>query len=299
MAHEWTTGTTVALEPLRPVRIEQRRGSTVVVKSYLGTDGAAVHEALAGLWASPLGRDRVGGPGMPKPLGFDSRSGELTMAWVPGTRLAERGRVGGAVSRAVEVGNLLADLHGSGVVVERVRDRQELARSVARRAGDVAADPTTSSVVLEAFVEASLAVDRAWAPDDTPRRHVLSHGNLSPRKVIISDRGLVLIDVDRLQMAEPERDLASWAAWMWVAEGARDDLDTMALLGDLVSGYAARARRAPADRAALEVHLAVGLVRIAHRWTGLRHDPSTRLRVLRRATALADRHPTRLTARAR
>ena len=119
MAPEWTTGSTVALEPPRPVRIEQRRGSTVVVKSHLGTDGAAVHEALASLWASPLGRDRSGGPGMPEPLGFDSRSGELTMAWVPGTRLAERGRVGGGVSRAVEVGNLLADLHGSGVVVER------------------------------------------------------------------------------------------------------------------------------------------------------------------------------------
>jgi hypothetical protein len=66
------------------VRIEQRRGSTVVVKSHLGTDGAAVHEALASLWASPLGRDRSGGPGMPEPLGFDSRSGELTMAWCRG-----------------------------------------------------------------------------------------------------------------------------------------------------------------------------------------------------------------------
>ena len=118
MAPEWTTGRTVALEPPRPVRIEQRGGSTVVVTSYLGTDGAAVLEALAGLWASPLGREREGGPGMPEPLGFDSRSGELTIAWVPGTRLAERGRVGAPVPRDVEVGNLLADLHGSGVVVE-------------------------------------------------------------------------------------------------------------------------------------------------------------------------------------
>ena len=293
MAREWTTGSTVALEPPRPVRFEQRRGSTVVVKSYPGTDGAAVHQAMADLWASPLGRDRVGGPGMPEPLGFDGRSGELTTSWVPGTRLGERGRVGGGVSRAVEVGILLADLHGSGVVVGRVRDRQAIARSVARKVADVATDPTTSSVVLDAFLEASLAVDRAWAEDDTARRHVLSHGDLSPHHVVVSASGLVLIDFDRLQLAEPERDLASWAAWMWVTGGARGELDTTALLGDLVCGYAARARRAPADRAALEVHLAANLVRIVHGWPALRHDTPTLLRVLRRATALADRHPTR------
>src|SRR6478752_4955316 len=177
MAREWTTGSTVALEPPRPVRFEQRRGSSVVVKSYPGTDGAAVHQAMANLWASPLGRDRVGAPGMPEPLGFDGRSGELATSWVPGTRLAERGCVGGGVSRAVEVGILLADLHGSGVLVGRVCDRQAIARSVARKVADVATDPTTSSVVLDAFLEASLAVDRAWAEDGTapraqPRRPV-------------------------------------------------------------------------------------------------------------------------------
>ena len=168
MAPEWTTGRTVALEPPRPVRIEQRGGSTVVVKSYLGTDGAAVHEALAGLWASPLGREREGGPGMPEPLGFDSRSGELTIAWVPGTRLAERGRVGAAVSRAVEVGNLLADLHGSGVVVEPSgADRQDARPVGGTTAGDVAADRHARRAWSRRSSRRSLAVDRAWAQDDT------------------------------------------------------------------------------------------------------------------------------------
>jgi Ser/Thr protein kinase RdoA (MazF antagonist) len=275
------------------VRIEHRQGSAVVVKSFLRTDVAAVHGAMADLWASPLGGDRLRGPGMPEPLGFDSGAGELTVSWVRGKPLAERGSVGGAVSRAVEVGNLLADLHGSGIVVDRVGDRRALAQSVGRKVADAAADPTTPRVVLDAFVEASLAVDRAWMPDDAPRRHVPSHGDLSPRSVLVSDRGLVLIDFDRLQMAEPELDLASWAAWMWVAQGARDAPDTAALLGDLVRGYAAAARRAPADRASLEVHLAVALVRIAHGWPALRHEVLTRVRVLRLATALADRHPAR------
>lgn len=293
-----TTGSTVALHPGRLARIEQRQGSTVVVKGYPRTEGAAVHAAMTGLWASPLGRGRVGGPGMPQPLGFDEHTGELTTAWVPGTPLGEPGRVDGAISRAVEVGNLLAGLHGSGVVVDRVRDRRELSRTVGRQVAGVAADPTTPGVVLEAFIEASLAVDRAWVLDETPRRLVLSHGALTPRQVLEGDRNLVLVDFDRLQMAEPERDLAHWAAWLWVSEGAYDAPDTTELLGDLVCGYAAAARRAPADRAALEVHLAVCLVRIAHGWAALRRDPLTRVRVLRVAAALADRHPTREAGRA-
>jgi Ser/Thr protein kinase RdoA (MazF antagonist) len=276
--------------PDRPVKLEERDGHTVVVKTYHRTDGEAIHEAMAGLWSSPLGRDRAEGPGMPEPLGFDARARELTMAFVPGEPLGDRGHVGGALSRGVEVGQLLADLHGSGVVVDRVRDRRALARSVARKVADVAADPTTPGAVVDAFVEASLAVERAWTKDDAPRRHVLSHGDLSPRNVLIGPRGLVLIDFDRVQMAEPERDLAYWAAWTWVTQGAHGWPDTAALLGDLVSGYAARSRRAPADRASLEVHLAVGLVRIAHGWTVLRHDAETQIRVLHLASALAGRH---------
>jgi hypothetical protein len=292
------TGSTVALEPGRPARIEQRDGSTVVVKGCSRTEGAAVHAAMTALWASPVGRRRAGGPGMPQPLGFDEYTGELSTAWVAGTPLGEPGRVDGAISRAVEVGHPLAELHGSGVVVDRVRDRRELARSVGRQVASTAADPSTPGVVLEAFIEASLAVDRSWVVDEAPRRLVLSHGALTPRRVLAGDRGLVLVDFDRLQMAEPERDLAHWAAWLWVTEGAQDVPDTAELLGDLVCGYAAAARRAPADRAALEVHLAVCLVRIAHGWVALRRDPLTRVRVLRVAAALADRHPARRAGRA-
>ena len=292
------TGSAVALEPGRPARIEQRDGSTVVVKGYPRTEGAAVHAAMTALWASPLGRGRAGGPGMPQPLGFDEYTGELTTAWVPGTPLGEPGRVDGAISRAVVVGTLGPAPHGSGVVVDRVRDRRELARSVGRQVAGTAADPSTPGVVLEAFIEASLAVDRSWVVDEAPRRLVLSHGALTPRRVLAGDRGLVLVDFDRLQMAEPERDLAHWAAWLWVTEGARDVPDTTELLGDLVCGYAAAARRAPADRAALEVHLAVCLVRIAHGWAALRRDVLTRVRVLRVATALAGRHPARQAGRA-
>ena len=108
------TGSAVALEPGRPARIEQRDGSTVIVKGYPRTEGAAVHAAMTALWASSLGRGRAGGPGMPQPLGFDEYTGELTTAWVPGTPLGEPGRVDGAISRAVEVGQQVSDQHGAG-----------------------------------------------------------------------------------------------------------------------------------------------------------------------------------------
>src|SRR4051794_9551343 len=109
-----TTASTVALGSARPARVEQPAGSTVVVTSCRPAEGAAVHRAMEGLWASPLGRDRPDGPGMPEPLGFDEHTGELRTARVPGPPLGDPRRVDLAVSRAVEVGTLLADLHGSG-----------------------------------------------------------------------------------------------------------------------------------------------------------------------------------------
>ena len=290
MPHESTSGSAAAVAPRRLVRFEHRPFADVVVTGYPGTSGVAVHTAMTGLWASPLGRGRRGRPGMPEPLRFDVRTGELTVAWVPGTSLADPSTPGAINTRSVEVGTLLADLHGSGVVVDRVRDRPTLARQVRRQVADVAADTTTLGPVLDAFVEASTAIDRAWLHDETPRRHLISHGNLSPRTVLANHRGLVLLDFDHLQMAELERDLAMWAARVWVDAGARDVPDTEALLGDLVSGYAATARRVPADRAALEVHLAVALVGVAHGLPSLRRDHFGRIRVLRAATALAERH---------
>jgi hypothetical protein len=236
---------------------------------------------------------------MPEPLGYDVRTGELTTAWVPGTPLADLDTTGTHSTRSVEVGTLLADLHGSGVVVDRVRDRPTLAREVRGQVADVAADPGTLGPVLDAFIEASSAIDRAWQLDEAPRRHVLSHGHFSPRTVLVNHRGLVLVDYDHLQMAEMERDLALWAAWVWVATGARGLPDTTALLGDIVTGYAATARRVPAERAALEVHLAVALVGVAHSLPSLRRDHFGRIRTLRAATALVERHLEREAARAR
>jgi hypothetical protein len=299
MPRESTTASATALAPRRPARFEHRPFSDVVVTGYPGTSGMAVHSAMTSLWASPLGRGRRGRPGMPEPLAFDTRTGELTMAWVPGTALADPTSKATPSSRSVEVGTLLADLHGSGVVVDRMFDRPSLARAVRRQVADVAADHSTLGPVLDAFVEASMAIDRAWLHDTAPRRHVISHGNLSPRTVLSNHRGLVLLDFDHLQMAEIERDLALWAAWVWADAGARDLPDTAALLGDLVSGYAAAARRVPADRAALEVHLAVALVGVAHGWESLRRDHFGRIRVLRAATALAGRHIGREAAPAR
>ena len=299
MPRESTTGSAFDVAPRRPVRFEHRPFSDVVVTGYPGTSGVAVHTAMTSLWASRLGRGRHGRPGMPEPLAFDVRTGELTIAWVPGTALADTSTPGAPSSRSVEVGTLLADLHGSGVVVDRVRDRPTLARTVRRQVADVAADPATLGLVLDAFVEASSAIDRAWRHDEAPRRHVISHGNLSTRTVLANHRGLVLLDFDHLQMAEMERDLALWAARVWVDRGARDLPDTTALLGDLVSGYAATALRVPADRAALDVHLAVALVGVAHGLPSLRRDHFGRIRVLRAATALAQRHVGQQAPRAR
>ena len=235
-----TTGSTVALGPGRPARIEQQRWLD------RGRHGLPAHRGCG----RPRGDDRPVGlpagprlasaePGMPQPLGFDERTGELTIAWVPGTPWGSR-TSGGPISRAVEVGTLLADLHGSGVVVDRVRDRRD-ARAGGRPAGRRRRGrPDHAGPVLEAFVEASLAVDRAWVQDESPRRHVLSHGDLTPRT---RPGGRPRPGAPRLRPAcrwpSPSATSRYWAAWLWVSQGAHDVPDTADLLGDLVSGYAA------------------------------------------------------------
>ena len=166
MPRESTTESAIAVAPRRPVRFEHRPFSGVVVTGYPGTSGVAVHTAMTSLWASALGRGRRGRPGMPEPLAFDARTGSHH-------RVGAGDRPGrpehpGPSTRCVEVGTLLADLHGSGVVVDRVRGRPTLAQAVRRQVADVAADPTTLGPVLDAFVEASSAIDRAWRHDEAP-----------------------------------------------------------------------------------------------------------------------------------
>ena len=59
-------------------------------------------------------------------------------------------------------------------------------------------------------------LERLAATLPTSTELVLSHGDFSPRNVLLTPDGLALIDFDRLQLAAPERDISYWGAWTWV-----------------------------------------------------------------------------------
>jgi glycosyltransferase involved in cell wall biosynthesis/aminoglycoside phosphotransferase (APT) family kinase protein len=266
----------------RPVRlcVDDATGRAVVVKTYLGADGSRVHDDMVALWGSPFGRHVP--PRMPEPLAFNGASGDLVMARVAGRALAVRGTVGDAVRRGPEAARLLAALHGAGVALHRVRDRRALVRSARRKAGSLADHQPAQ--VRDAFATAVAAIEEAWEGTASGIL-VPSHGDFSPRNVHATADHLALIDLDRLQLAERERDLAYWCAWLWVTRGGADDLFG-GPVHPFLEAYTAASGHEP-DPVTLDVHAALALVRIAHGWTSMRADDASRLHLLRASTAMA------------
>lgn len=262
----------------RPVRIESDgSGRRVVVKRFVSTDGAAIHQGMEDLWHSPFGGLREP-PGLPEPLGWAARDGELRMECLEGEPLGRRGDPGSSMERAEECARLLSDLHASGMLPERRRPLSRLIRSTARKAAEAAsADGADFTTVLEALRDAV-----ALRPPSVEL--VPSHGDFSPRNVLVTPRGLRLIDLDRLQAAPPGRDVAYWSAWLWVTDRLSEAPapDGWELGRPFEEAYLAASGSDPVDLD-LDLHRAFALVRIAHGWSALAADPGSRRLVLAEA----------------
>ena len=97
---------------------------------------------------------------------------------------------------------------------------------------------------------------------------MVSHGDFSPRNVLIGDGGLVLIDFDRLQMAGAGRDVQHLAAWAWVTEVTAGRVDPVAgwALGDRFEiAYPAATPGGGADELAAHPRVPPGGIARAHR----------------------------------
>ncbi|MBT9257921.1 glycosyltransferase [Phycicoccus sp. MAQZ13P-2] len=267
----------------RPVRmaVDEATGRPVVVKTYLGADGSRVHDDMLSLWASPFGGSPH--PRMPEPLSFDASSGDLVMTRVPGEAVAVRGALGGSVRRGADVGRLLAALHGSGADLHRVRDRRALVRSTHRKVRSL--EGQARPHVHSLFRVVAEGIERRWAGTETGEL-VPSHGDFSPRNVHATADHVAIVDLDRLQLAERERDVAYWCAWLWVTSGGTEPLFT-GPARPFLQGYT-EAAGVPLRPDVLEMHAAVALVRIAHGWTSMRTNDSARVALLVAASALAD-----------
>ena len=267
----------------RPVTAEVRDGVPVILKRYVTADAAEVHDVMRALWASPFGggaRVRAGGaPAMPEPLALE-HGDTIVMRAVPGVAVGARGDLGRSFPAAVECARLLARLHDSGVQVRRRRHAAALLRSLERKADRLRTDPWSLAAPWRTTFDALARL----APEDEVL--VVSHGDFSPRNVLVEGGGPVaLIDFDRVQMASRSRDVEYWRAWCWATQLLAGDAPDWRCTAPFVDAYVAvGAPGAAAELAAGErFHRAAALLRIAEGWSALRADPHVARRVLHEA----------------
>ena len=274
----------VGLHADRPVHVETRGAHRVVVKRYVAGGAAAVYGQMSALWASPFGADRRP-PGLPRPTGVNPDRQEVEMQFLPGDPIGSRGDLGLSVQQLPEVARLLADLHSSGVRVDRRRSPAALLRSSHRKVDELDRTGIERSGSAEVAQLARRVVERLAAGLPTPTELVLSHGDFSPRNVLLTPNGLALIDFDRLQMAAPERDISYWGAWTWVTMLTTGRQPSWRVGDDLALAYH-RFRPAAPEPAPSAFYRAVALLRIAHGWSALQAAPQTAALVLREALRL-------------
>ncbi|MEO8348160.1 MAG: phosphotransferase [Acidobacteriota bacterium] len=225
-----------------------------VGKVYPFGGGEAAFRNMTEVWASSFGARRRP-PGLPRPLEYLPEAGVLVMERLEGRPLAELG-----LSERSELGRpmaLVADLHGSDARPERTRDPRAILRSLDRKANRVADLAPEFAAPIREVVE-KLA---ARVPPRAPL--VPSHGDFSPRNVLVAPGRLALIDWDRFQWAEPARDVAYAGVWCW-ARALRDGRERGWSVLDAAAESYDRVRPGALNAASLSFHAAAGLVRIAH-----------------------------------
>ena len=149
---------------------------------------------------------------------------------------------------------LAADLHRCGVATPRLRSARKLVRSAQRKVERVMAlaprfGPDLARVAQA--LEASRPRDAELVP---------CHGDFSPRNVLVGDARLALIDWDRLQLADPARDVAYFGTWCWV-QGLRSGVNDWSVLDRAVASY--QSRRPEVELTSrIGFHVAAGLARM-------------------------------------
>lgn len=261
----------------RPVfRVESNVG-TVALKFFGARARNTPFRDHSELWKSPFGEVRRP-PGLPRPLGWSNSRHCLVMEWLYGEPLAKRGDPPTRL-HLDEAATLLADLHSCDVRFGKVRDAEAILRSSQRKCAEI---KETSIGDLARNVIDALAVR---LPED--EIFVISHGDFSPRNLIVTPDGLRLIDFDRIQLADPARDVTYYGAWSWVTGLLFDGKSDWSIAEEFKSEYQ-RHRGSTNMENQLSFHFASALIRIVHGWTILRQDPERARPVLDEALRILE-----------
>lgn len=236
------------------IALTTRTGVPLVAKVYPSGKGARVFANMLEVWRSPFGENRRP-PGLPRPVDYLPDLEVLIMERVAGLPLAERDHLDPVVLD--ETVRLLASLHESTATSDLKRSSKAIVKSIRRKAEDTKA---LAPEFAEAFCRAAEALNACRVED---LELVPSHGDFSPRNLVLGGDRLVLIDWDRFQIADPARDAAYLGLWCWAGNVRRRRLPDWSILDRTVAQY--DALRPQADLTTrLHFHVAAGLLRIAH-----------------------------------
>jgi hypothetical protein len=236
-----------------PLAFVSPRGASVIAKIYPDEGGERAFRNMQKLWHSSFGERRQP-PGLPRPLDYLPDAGVLIMERLEGRPLAEMSRPQNeSFDQAIR---LLTALHDCDAQPDARRTARGIVRSAQRKAARIAERAPQYADSIRTVVEA-LAAAR---PKDSEL--VPSHGDCSPRNVLVGRNRVALIDWDRFQWADPCRDLAYLATWDWrfaLQRGRRPDGE---MLDRAVALYRAARPSAVIGRQ-LRFHVAAGLLRMA------------------------------------
>jgi hypothetical protein len=229
-----------------------KEGSRMVAKCCPAR-GARTFENMRKLWVSSFGERRPK-PGLPRPVEYLPKPGVLICEDVGGRPLLELPRITDLDIRAAV--ELLAALHSSDVQPDSRRTARGIVRSAHRKAARVAElAPQYADAVQE--LANSIEVHRAKDTELVP-----SHGDFSPRNVLVTSNSFVLVDWERLQWADPARDVVYFGISNWLAWLRRGRLPDRKLLERAIEVYQ-ECRPGAALKKQLQFHIAAGLLRIA------------------------------------
>lgn len=236
------------------VPVLTRTGRAAVAKCYPSDRGELTFANMQALWRSSFGERRQP-PGLPQPIDYLPETGTLIMERLAGRPLAERDAAD-AVSIAESV-TLIAALHDCEARPTKKRDRRRIVREITRNLAASAEIAPEYAGVLAPAVEAL----EASAGDDP--EIVPCHGDFSPRNVLIGTGRVALIDWDRLEWADPARDITYFGTWCWIWALRKKRTPDWSVLQQVVDSYRGL-RGITLNDERVGFHVAAGLMREAH-----------------------------------
>jgi aminoglycoside phosphotransferase (APT) family kinase protein len=236
LVRSWPTGRMT-------VRYAFDNGVTAYGKVYTSELGRASYAALQRLWSNGFGpgsADQV-----PEPLGFCVEENLLLMRAARGVALDTllvREPIEGLLPAMRAAGRWVARLHASGVEGlprEPACNRVKVFKLADRLGKAAASHPSDLSLLLDLLQRL-----RTLAPA-ADGGLVTTHGQYSPASVFVDRSDITVIDVDRLSLSDPAKDVAmflSRSAALRATEGGRP-WEAERLVREFVDAYREHAAR--------------------------------------------------------